>query len=133
LNGDVIFYPDESLSLLEQMAEAWSNLGKAGTQLDGLLGLLLKEKAWGYEWRGDFFQVKGGRIHLRGDKKEAPFVYTGVQILHPRKLDAFELGYFTAKVFWDAMIEDHTLYGFVWQGSWFHVGDQKAYGDLPSR
>lgn len=64
-----------------------------------------KEKAWGYEGRGDFFQEEDGCI-----QKEAPFVYTDVQILHPQKLGAYEPEYFKAKVFLDAMREAKTFF-----------------------
>ncbi|MGL6188458.1 MAG: nucleotidyltransferase family protein [Holosporales bacterium] len=133
VNGDVIFDPHESFSLFPQMAQAWRHLENSGKRVEALLGVLPKENAWGYEGRGDFFQESHGGLKFRGDQGDAPFVYTGVQILDPQNLNTFEPGYFSAKVFWDAFITKQTLYGFLWKGSWFHVGTHKAYQDLPPR
>jgi len=41
------------------------------------------EKAVGYNGAGDFF-IEDGKIRHRGAELAAPYVYTGVQMLHPR-------------------------------------------------
>ncbi len=53
-------------------------------RMDGLLLLHPTVSAVGYEGAGDFTMDQLGRIAFRDPREVAPFVYAGIQILHPR-------------------------------------------------
>jgi MurNAc alpha-1-phosphate uridylyltransferase len=57
----------------------------------------------------------------------APFVWTGVQILHPRLFDgAPKSGRFSINPLWDKAIEKGRLFGVRLDGVWIHVGTPQA-------
>ena len=56
----------------------------------------------------------------------APFVYTGIQILHPRLIRDWPEGPFSTNLFWSRAIEQGRAYAQVHQGLWFDVGTPAA-------
>jgi N-acetyl-alpha-D-muramate 1-phosphate uridylyltransferase len=60
--------------------------------MDALLLLEPVGPAFGYEGPGDFF---------RGDALTAPFIFTGVQILHPRLFADAPDGEFSLNILYD--------------------------------
>ena len=54
----------------------------------------------------------------------APFVYTGIQILHPRLFDGAPEGAFSLNILYDRAIEAGRLHGLSHDGQWFQVTAQ---------
>ncbi len=80
----------------------------------------------GYEGHGDFNMSPDGLITRRAEHRQAPFVFTGVSIAHPRLFDDAPPGRFSLNLLWDRAIERGRLYGARLDGMWMHVGTPEA-------
>lgn len=96
-------------------------------RMDALLLLHPVEQAIGYDGKGDFFLNTDGTLRRRGEAATAPYVFTGVQLLHPRLFAGAPEGVFSMNVLYNKHQKpDGTLpriYGLVHDGHWLHVGD----------
>jgi MurNAc alpha-1-phosphate uridylyltransferase len=61
--------------------------------------------------------------------KLAPFVWTGLQIIHPRLFDGAPKGRFSINPLWDKAIEKGRLFGIRLDGVWIHVGTPQGLQD----
>jgi MurNAc alpha-1-phosphate uridylyltransferase len=120
-NADVVWL-DGARPALIRLAEAWD-----AAQMDALL-LLLKpvDRTVGYEGPGDFFRADDGRLQRRGEASTAPFVFTGVQILHPRLFADAPAGEFSLNILYDRAQATGRLCGLVHDGDWLHIGTPEA-------
>lgn len=116
INGDVL-WKEKRASAFDFLTTCWVD-----DFMDALLLLIPLEKAWGYENKGDFFKEESGRLSWRGASSSAPYVYSGIQLIHPRAykgiLDLVFSNYFV----WDRARTKGRLYGVIWDGPWFHIG-----------
>ena len=78
LNSDAVI-ANCGAPALERLAEAWD-----GEAMDALLLLCPLARALGCGGGGDFFRDRDGRLGRRGAAATAPYMFTGVQLLHPR-------------------------------------------------
>ena len=108
-------------SNLARLMAAWNP-----EQMDCLLMLALGSAAVGYTGRGDFSLDSDGRIRRRRDNDVVPFVYTGVQILHPRAFAATPEGPFSANLVWNHAMLTGRAFGLRMEGLWMHVGAPDA-------
>ncbi|TQV76191.1 nucleotidyltransferase family protein [Denitrobaculum tricleocarpae] len=115
-NGDVCWL-DGYASALERLAEQWNE-----GEMDGLLLLHPTVYAFGYDGVGDFHMDAAGRISRRKERGVAPFIYAGIQILHPRFFDDAPDGPFSLNLLYDRAIENERLFGIRHDGEWFHIG-----------
>jgi MurNAc alpha-1-phosphate uridylyltransferase len=111
-------------SALERMKARWKP-----DIMDVLMLLAPAVTAIGYEGRGDFDMDPWGHLTRRGEQKLAPFVWTGVQIVHPRLFDGAPKGKFSINPLWDKAIERGRLYGMRLDGVWIHVGAPEGFHD----
>ncbi len=109
LNG-----PSDSLG---RMAAIWDD-----ARMDGLLLLQSTVDAYGYRGNGDFLADERGLLARRPESEVSPWLFTGIQILHPRLFAGAPAGVFSLNVLYDKAIESQRLYGIVHDGEWFHVG-----------
>lgn len=116
INGDVL-WRDGAVPALAALAAAWD-----GEAMDALLLLQPIETALGYHGFGDFFRAADGRLVRRGDACRAPYIFAGLQILHPRLFAAAPRGAFSTNVLFDRAIAAGRLAGVVHAGGWCHVG-----------
>jgi len=116
INGDVCWL-DGVIPALDRLAAAWRD-----EAMDALLLLQPTATAFGYDGRGDFLLDSWGRARRRGEREVAPFVFAGVQILHPRLFDGTPEGAFSLNLVYDKAAADGRLYGVRHDGEWFHIG-----------
>ena len=98
-------------------------------RMDSLLLLALAATSLGYEGHGDFVMAPDGLLARRGERREAPFVFTGVSIAHPRLFKDAPKGPFSLNVLWNRAIRAGRLYGLRLEGVWMHVGTPQAIDD----
>ena len=115
INRDVLWQDFETPALV-RLATAWDD-----AKMDGLLLLQPVARAVGYDGAGDFEMAADGGLERRSGAS-APFVFTGVQLLHPRLFDAAPDGRFSLNLLYDQALSNGRLFGLAHKGTWFHVG-----------
>jgi MurNAc alpha-1-phosphate uridylyltransferase len=115
-NGDIL-WQDGATPALPALAAAWDD-----RRMDGLLLLQPVAGALGYHGAGDFRIDGDGRLSRRGDGQTAPFLFAGLQILHPRLFADAPDGAFSVNLLYDRAIATGRLFGLVHDGGWCHVG-----------
>lgn len=113
---------------LSRMIAAWD-----GERMDSLMLLALAATSVGYEGHGDFNMEPSGLLTRRTERREAPFVFAGVSIAHPRMFTNAPKGAFSLNKLWDRAIADKRLYGTRLDGVWMHVGTPEALADAEAR
>ena len=93
--------------------------------MDALLLLVPQANTSGYAGQGDFAVSPTGQLSWDGEGEK--FVFTGLQIIHPRLWAGAPLQPQSTKVFWDRAMAEGRIYGLVHQGDWRHVGDPEGY------
>jgi MurNAc alpha-1-phosphate uridylyltransferase len=120
VNSDNLWI-DGAQSSLRLLAERWDDAA-----MDGLLLLVPFARAECHGGQGDFHMDPWGRLTRRRPARVAPYVYTGVQLVHRRLFDDAPSGAFSTNVFWDRAIAAGRLFGMVHPGLWFDVGTPQA-------
>ena len=120
VNGDVVWL-DGLTPTLVRLAAAWDE-----TRMDALLLLHPTTFAFGYDGPGDFFMDPLGLLRRRGEREVTPFLFAGVQILHPRLFDSTPEGRFSLNLVYDKAAAAGRLWGLRHDGEWFHVGTPEA-------
>ncbi len=121
VNSDNLWV-DGPVDAIKLLASRWDD-----AIMDALLLVVPYARANNHTGQGDFRVAADGRIV--GRRKEgaaAPFVYTGIQILHPRIIRDWPEGPFSTNLFWSRAIEAGRAYAQVHQGLWFDVGTPAA-------
>jgi MurNAc alpha-1-phosphate uridylyltransferase len=98
-------------------------------RMDSLMLLANGVTSLGYDGRGDFMMDASGLLTRRPEHKDAPFVFTGVSIAHPRMFEGAPEGKFSLNKLWDRAIEARRLYGLRLDGAWMHVGTPEALAE----
>ncbi len=109
---------------LHRLAHAWDD-----KVMDALLLLHSTVYGNGYTGIGDFTADPLGRLDRRPEGEVAPWLFAGVQILHPRLLTNAPDGAFSLNVLYDQAIADERLYGIIHDGEWFHIGTPEGLVD----
>ena len=131
VNADVVWL-DGRRPALKRLAEAWDD-----ATMDACLLLHSTVRAIGYDGSGDFFLDPLGLVRRRCEHQVAPYVFTGVQILHPRLFADSPEGAFSLNLLYDRAEESGRLFAVVHDGEWFHIGTpdslidaEEAMGDI---
>ena len=119
-NGDTLWL-NGTQNAVDRMIRQWD-----ADKMDALLMLHSTVNAYGYEGLGDFDLNPLGVLSRRLEGEVSPYLFTGVQILHPRLFKSAPEGPFSLNLLFDKAIERSKLYGIVHDGEWFHVGTPKA-------
>lgn len=120
-NSDVMCI-DGKTPALQRLQASWDD-----KMMDALLLLHPVERAVGYDGKGDFF-IDGGQVRRRDPHERAPYVFTGVQMLHPRLFAQAPEGAFSLNRLYDQAMsfgvgKEPRLHAIVHDGDWLHVGD----------
>jgi N-acetyl-alpha-D-muramate 1-phosphate uridylyltransferase len=116
LNAD-IWWRDGEHSSLTQLNQFWDS-----SKVDALLLLVPVEKAMGYTGVGDYFLMPDGKAKYRGDTPTAPYIFSGIRIIHPRLLAGQEVRPFSIMPLFHNAEKQGRLYGLVYEGDWGDIG-----------
>ena len=116
VNSDTIWLDAQGDSL-QALAATWDD-----AEMDALLLMHPTVSAVGYSGIGDFEMAPDGRLTRREQRHVAPFLFTGIQLLHPRLFDGAPAGPFSLNRLYDKAAESGRLYGLRHQGIWMDVG-----------
>jgi MurNAc alpha-1-phosphate uridylyltransferase len=107
--------------------------GWDGDRMDSLMLLALAATSVGYDGHGDFNMEASGVLTRRRERVEAPFVFAGVSIAHPRLFAGAPAGAFSLNKLWDGAIAERRLYGTRLDGVWMHIGTPEALAEAEQR
>lgn len=112
MNSDAILPGKNPIATL---AAAWRE------DLDFLLLLVARSQAIGWQGNGDFV-LEGDRIRRPRDGEDAPYIFTGVELIHPRAFNDAPDGAFSLSSLWkkDDFVRVAAV---VYDGPWLNVGD----------
>ncbi|MDA0998655.1 MAG: nucleotidyltransferase family protein [Proteobacteria bacterium] len=125
VNADIT-WTDGKLPALHRLAAAWRD-----DDMDALLLLHPVTAATGYDGVGDYTwerisdgepEGQAGHLTRRRERPSAPYVFTGVQLLHPRLFTDAPSGPFSLTRLYDRAEAAGRLYGIVHDGDWHHIG-----------
>jgi MurNAc alpha-1-phosphate uridylyltransferase len=125
-NADVIWLNGPT-DALHRLADRWDD-----SDMDALLLLHATVDAYGYRGVGDFTADSWGKLRRRAECEVVPYLFTGVQILHPRLFADAPAGAFSLNILYDHALARQRLYGVVHDGEWFHVGDADGLAQAES-
>ncbi|RMF10539.1 MAG: hypothetical protein D6763_05405 [Alphaproteobacteria bacterium] len=128
LNGDMV-WDDAGADCFVRLAAAWKP-----EQMDALLLLVPTAQAMGYDGAGDFFLDSPdpgllGPLSRRGNRDDAPFVFTGIQLLARQAFADAPRGAFSLNRIYDRALKAGRLFGLVHDGRWMHVGTREAVAE----
>lgn len=117
VNADIVWDEGPGLPALARLAQTFDP-----DRMDALLLVVPVKRAVGYDGAGDFFLDADSVLRRRGAADAAPFVFTGLQVLHPRLITDAPDGPFSLNVLYDRALAAGRLFGLAHAGRWFHVG-----------
>ncbi len=120
INADIAWL-DGPVPALDRLADAWRE-----DSMDALLLMSRAVIAHGYEGCGDHFMDARGVLRRRDDRDVSPYVFAGVQLLHPRLFAGAPQGAFSLNRLYDKAETARRLFGIVHDGEWFHLGTPGA-------
>jgi MurNAc alpha-1-phosphate uridylyltransferase len=116
VNSDVLWL-DGRRGALGRLAAAWDE-----SEMDVLLLLQRTTTAFGYDGSGDYFLDPLGVPRRRRAERVAPYVFSGVQILHRRLFEGVSEEKFSLTRLYDRAEEAGRLRAIAHDGLWFHIG-----------
>lgn len=114
-SGKILWF-DKNRPAFWRLADHWRD-----DDMDALLLLAPTVGAVGYDGPGDFTMDSAGRLRRRVERMVAPYVYTGIQLLHPRLFRDSPDGFFSINLLWDRAIAEGRLFGLRHEGAWFQA------------
>lgn len=123
VNADA-FWLDGYEDALLRLAREWRD-----DTMDALLMLHSTVESHGYDGKGDFDADAAGKLTRRPESWIAPWLFAGMQILHPRLFKGAPDGAFSMNVLYNKALDAERLYGVVHDGEWFHIGTPKGLAE----
>lgn len=122
VNGDVIWQDKHETSALRQLAEHCAD------ELDAVLLLYPREEVIGYAGNGDFLMDTHGQLTRRQEGEQAPYLYTGIQMLRPTLFANAPEGAFSLNRLYNEALATSPprIKGVIYQGDLLHVGDPES-------
>lgn len=136
VNGDIWWAEDRATSLLQRLIATWDPL-----TMDALLVLIPRDRAMGYQGRGDYDCTTTGQLIFRDQLSPpkdtaktaditAPYVYGGIQILHPRLFKSEgatrKTTPFSIVDLYHQAEKEKRLHGLIHNGLWCDMGSHEA-------
>lgn len=126
-NADPLWI-DKTVSVFDQLAAAWRP-----EDMDVLLALVPKTQAFGDVRDGNYFIENGRPRRQRPGERDIPYLFMGIQILHPRIFDQVSAGVFSVRDLYDKAEKKGRLGHIIYDGEWYHVGTPEALTDTETR
>lgn len=127
VNGDIL-WRDGKRAVLERAASHWDD-----STMDALIVLQRTVWAVGYDGDGDFMLSAAGQVHRPGPGEIPPYLFAGVQLLHPRLFEGAPEGAFSLARLYDHAARRGRLGGIVHDGEWYHAGTPEALREIEER
>jgi aminoglycoside/choline kinase family phosphotransferase/GTP:adenosylcobinamide-phosphate guanylyltransferase len=118
LNSDAIW---TSAAPLNALVAFWDP-----NTMDALLALTPSHAALAHKGVGDFFLDQHGRLRRRRHESEAPFIFSGAQIITRRAFEGAPSGAFSLNHVWDNLIAQQRAFGVVASGGWIDIGSPQG-------
>lgn len=120
MNSDAIF-PAGSTHPIQRLAQAWDDT------LDFAMLVVHRDNAIGWSGNGDFIVDELRRLRRPHEGEDAPYIFTGVEIIHPRVFKDAPQETFSLSILWDRSKQPDGWYSriraVVHDGAWLNVGD----------
>ncbi len=114
VNGDA-FWLNGPISALLRLAAVFDDT------VDGVLLVHRTSHVHADVGYGDFALDKWGVPRRRKEREVVPYIYAGVQLIHPRLLAGMPEGAFSMNRAWDTALAAGRLRAVVHDGIWFHL------------
>jgi MurNAc alpha-1-phosphate uridylyltransferase len=124
INSDAIWI-DEGEDSLTRLAQAWDD-----ARMDALLLLVSRNLVDHRRGGGDFTLDEEKRLIRKKPNEDAPYIYTGVQIVSHRLLRDAPEGPFSTNLLWDRAIAEGRAFGLELNGQWFDIGTPEAIAPM---
>jgi MurNAc alpha-1-phosphate uridylyltransferase len=115
INSDIL-WTDEGESALDRLAGSWDD-----ASMDVLLLVQSKAKAVGHGRGEDHLFIMPDNTR-EWNERDAPYIFAGIAILHPRILETAPAGKFSVKVLWHQALARKRLVCLPHHGRWFQTG-----------
>lgn len=116
INSDALWV-DGPYPALKRLALAWDE-----NRMDALLLLYPVFRLTSYMGHGDYHVDGNGIAQRRAELEVSPYIFAGVQVLHPRLFQNTPEGAFSLNTLYDKAESEGRLYAQVHDGDWYHVG-----------
>lgn len=116
VNADIA-WTDSGIPALNRLRKAWDDRA-----MDALLMLHPVSSATGYDGTGDYTITEAGQLSRRSAQSRAPYVFTGLQILHTGLFRGSRPKKFPMTELYDQAQYKDRLKGLVHVGDWHHIG-----------
>lgn len=127
VNADPLWI-DKTTSVFEQLAQKWNP-----DTTDILLALIPKKQSFGDVHDGNYFIENNKPRRQRQNEKNIPYLFTGIQILHPRIFDGIQPGVFSLRKLYDTAEQNGRLDFILYDGDWYHVGTPEALSETEKK
>ena len=114
VNGDA-FWLNGPIPALTRLAAVFDD------SVDGVLLVHRTSHVHAEVGMGDFAVDKWGKPRRRTEREIVPYIYAGVQLIHPRLLTGMPDGAFSMNRAWDSALAEERLRAVVHDGIWFHL------------
>lgn len=115
MNSDAIL-PETAVHPVQQLASAWRD------EIDFLLLVVPRAQAIGWQGNGDFILDASGKPRRPSANEDAPYIFTGVELMHPRAFAHAPEGAFSLSALWKQS-DFSRVRAVVHDGPWLNVGD----------
>jgi N-acetyl-alpha-D-muramate 1-phosphate uridylyltransferase len=135
LLGDWFFVVNSDVLWLDGKDYALARLAATfdAATMDAVLLLQRTVTAVGYEGNGDYFLDPLGTPRRRREREVAPFLFSGVQLLHRRLFDGIEERRFSLNRVYDRAERSGRLRAIVHDGEWYHIGTPEGLSATRAR
>jgi MurNAc alpha-1-phosphate uridylyltransferase len=127
VNADVLWLDGKDYALT-RLAQAFN-----AERMDAVLLLQRTVTAVGYAGNGDYFLDPLGTPRRRGEREVAPYIFSGIQLLHQRLFDGDLEQRFSLNVLYTRAEEAGRLHAIVHDGEWYHIGSPEGLAATRSR
>lgn len=122
INGDT-YWSGSLERALHRLRQSWDQ-----ENMDALL--LLVPQPRDKQGSGDYFLTSSGLLRYRDEHEQAPYMYSGLSILHPGLLASAKPGVFSLVPYFHKAQSHDKLYGLVHEGFWEDIGTLDSFQHL---